>query len=209
MEMISTTDVQQISEEGMFQYVIPLEEGVLLARKDHKAEARAANKLRRQAGVATRFSPFDNSMSISYQEIQIIHGIINYLDSKSTLSLGFPSYQKHLKEEGQKIDHVHPLCFIWAIVSHPEMLQKLRGFKDNSAFALKWDGFLGYSMFHDKGFGRNMEKYYNHRDFQDYAGEFEAFYRALSLRPDIMNAHASSKQWASFAAALLEERSYY
>jgi len=201
MEMVSIADVQGEIQKDCFQFAIPLQEGGLLAKKEKKEASKQKSM--------DRMAPFGNGMTISHQEIQIIHGIINYLDSKSTLSLGFPSNQKHLKEEGKRIDHVHPLCFIWAIVSYPEMRHKLRGFRDNSAFALKWDGFLGYSMFHDKGFGRNMEKYYNHRDFQDYQGEFEPFYRCLNLRPDVMNNYAASKQWAQFASALLEDASYF
>jgi hypothetical protein len=209
MEVVSTVDSYPAAGTSNFQYSIPLEDSALVAIRDRRAEAREANKQRRQAATAHHVAPFNNWMYITPKDIQVIHGIINYLDSKGTLALAFPANQKFLKEEGKKIDHVHPLCFIWAIVSVPEMRDRLRNFRDNSAFALKWDGFLGYSSFHDKGFGRNMERYYNHRDFHECLEEFEAFYRSLSLRPEIMNQYVASKQWAQFASALLESGSYF
>lgn len=210
MEVVSTVEIYKLAEQQDFQYSVPLESHhSLLARKDHRGDVRDISRLRKQGAAADRLAPFNNDMTISLHEIQVIHGIINYLDSKSTLALGFPSNQKYLKDEGKKIDHVHPLCFIWAIVSHPEMREKLRRFRDDSAFALKWEGFLGYSLFHDKGFGRNMEKYYNHRDFNDCREEFEAFYRSLNLRPDLMNDYVASKRWHLFASALLEPSSYH
>ncbi|MBM3191686.1 MAG: hypothetical protein FJZ63_03390 [Chlamydiae bacterium] len=153
--------------------------------------------------------PFSNELTIDSREIKIVRNIIEYIDSKSTLALGLPGNQKHLKEEGKKIDSLHPLCFIWAIVSQPDLKEKLRHFRDNSAFALKWSGFLGYSAFHDKGFGRNMERYYNHREAREYLQEFEPFYKALRLRPEVMNSSAESKNWKDFASALLDESSYY
>lgn len=153
-------------------------------------------------------APFGNWMTISLKDIQIIRGIISYIDSKNTVALGLPSNQKYLKDEGKKIEHVHPLCFIWAIVSHPESKDKLRDFRDNSAFALKWSGFLGYSVFHDKGFGKNMDRYYNHREPREYLGEFEAFYHGLGLKSEVMNPLATSKNWGEFASALLEDSSY-
>jgi hypothetical protein len=153
--------------------------------------------------------PFGNELSINAQEMRVARNIIEYMDSKSTLALGLPGNQKHLKEEGKKIDHLHPLCFIWAIVGQEDLREKVRYFRDNSAFALKWNGFLGYSTFHDKGFGRNMERYYNHRDPQEYLQEFEPFYLTLRLRPEIMNPYAISKNWRDFASALVDESSYY
>ena len=208
MEVVSTVEAQYATVGELFQYSVPLASSEMLAFRDQRAEAREANKQRRQALTPHYINPFGNAMQISPKDIQVIHGIINYLDSKNTLALGFPSNQKHLKEEGKKIEHVHPLCFIWSIVSHSEMRDKLRNFRDNTAFSLKWNGFLGYSAFHDKGFGKNMERYYNHREFNEYAHEFEAFYRALNLRPDVMNPYAAEKRWDVFASALLEESSY-
>jgi len=153
-------------------------------------------------------SPFGNSFTITQKEVSIIRGIIDYMDSKSTIALGLPSNQKHLKEEGKKVDHVHPLCFIWSILSDTQYREKVKGFKENSAFALKWNGFLGYSSFHDKGFGRNMEKFYNHRDPREFRAEFESFYRSLNLKPEIMDPHLQAKNWRGFAAALVDPNSY-
>lgn len=164
---------------------------------------------RKASSNANSISPFNNHLSIDSKDISVIHGIIRYLDSKNTFALGLPSNQKHLKEEGKKIDHVHPLCFIWSIVSNQELKGKLREFRDNSAFSLKWNGFLGYSSFHDKGFGKNMERYYNHCNINDCISEFEAFYHTLHLRADVMNTYAFAKDWAGFASALLEPSSYY
>ncbi|MEI8301049.1 MAG: hypothetical protein WCG10_05505 [Chlamydiota bacterium] len=163
----------------------------------------------KKAGDSPVQHPFGNEFAINAQEIHVVRSIIEYMDSKSTLALGLPANQKHLKDEGKKIDHVHPLCFIWAIISQEDLRGKLRYFRDNSAFALKWNGFLGYSSFHDKGFGRNMEKYYNHRDPQEYLREFELFYVALGLRPEAVNSYAISKNWRDFASALVDESSYY
>lgn len=208
MEVISTVDIKTSLWGENLQYSVPLGCESLLVAHGRKIEITSGNKQKRQVGAADQIHPFNNWMTISHKDIQVIHGIINYLDSKNTLTLGFPSNQKYLKDEGKKIEHVHPLCFIWSIVNHPEMREKLRHFRDNSAFSLKWDGFLGYSTFHDKGFGKNMEKYYNHRDFSEYCGEFEAFYRALNLRSEFMNEYASSKHWKEFASALIEPSSY-
>lgn len=155
------------------------------------------------------FNPFDNALTINQKEVKIIREIIEYLDSKTTIALGLPSNQKHLKDEGKKIDHVHPLCFIWAILTQPELKKKLIHFRDNSAFSLKWNGFLGYSLFHDKGFGKNMEKYYNHRHPEDYRQEFLDFYKTLRLKEEVMQPFAIMKNWRGFASALLDQHSYY
>lgn len=154
-------------------------------------------------------NPFNNALTITQKEMKVIKEIIEYLDNKTTLALGLPSNQKHLKDEGKKIEHVHPLCFIWSILIQPDLKKKLMNFRDNSAFSLKWNGFLGYSLFHDKGFGKNMEKYYNHRRPEEYHAEFQDFYKTLHLREEIMQPFAVTKNWRDFASALLDSRSYY
>lgn len=155
------------------------------------------------------YAPFGNSMIISAHDVKVIQDIIIYLDNRSTISIGLPANQRHLKEEGKKIEHVHPLCFIWAILHRPDLKEKLRNFRDNSAFALKWNGFLGYSSFHDKGFGRNLERYYNHRSADEYIHEFKDFYRSLNLKEEKLNPHVYSKNWRGFASALLDHDSYF
>lgn len=212
METVSYVDREHqadyIEVDG-FRYIAVSSSSSLLSPGSYQRHkgARDAKQKNMSREVEAR-SPFGNWMTITPKEIQIIRDMIRYIDSKTTIGLGLPSNQKYLKDEGKKIDHVHPLCFIWAIISHPDLKNKLRDFRDNSAFALKWNGFLGYSAFHDKGFGKNMEKYYNHRDPRDYLGEFEAFYHCLGLKPEEMNAYAEVKDWSSFASALLDDRFY-
>lgn len=152
--------------------------------------------------------PFGNGFKIHEHEMQVIHNIINYMDSKSTLALGWPGNQKYLIDLGKKIDHVHPLCFIWTILIDAKLKAKVKSFRDDSAFALKWNGFLGYSPFHDKGLGRNLERYYNRRQPADYMHEFEAFYKTLNLKPHALNHFVQNKDWKGFASAVLEESSY-
>lgn len=165
-------------------------------------------KVARKEGSGEVLEPFNNGISINRSEMQIIASIINYLDEKSTLALGLPKNQKYLKDQGKKIDHVHPLCFIWTIVSSKELKSKLLSFRDNSAFALKWNGFLGYSVFHDKGFGKNMERFYNSKQPSEYQEDLNAFYRVLGLKAEVMDPHAHAKNWKAFASALLDDSSY-
>lgn len=180
------------------------------AQLDDKKYKKAIKKPNNIRGESLNIkNPFGNGITIHKTEMSIIENIITYMDSKSTFNLGWPSNQRFLKEEGEKIDHVHPLCFIWTIVSNPSLRSKLKSFRDDSAFSLKWNGFLGYSPFHNKGFGKNMEKFYNHKQPQEYLHEFEAFYKALGLKPDVMNSFAIRKEWKEFASALLEKESYY
>lgn len=153
-------------------------------------------------------APFGNGLTINSLEIKIIQDIIHYLDSRSTMALGLPSNQRHLKEEGKKIDHVHPLCFIWAIIKESSLRDKLRSFRDNSAFSLKWNGFMGYSTFHDKGFGKNLERYYNHRSPADFEQEFKKFCQVLNLKEEKIMPHVMIKSWRGFASALVDEDSY-
>lgn len=155
------------------------------------------------------FAPFGNGLTINSSEIKIIQDIIHYLDSRSTIAIGLPSNQRHLKEEGKKIDHVHPLCFIWAIIKESSLRDKLRSFRDNSAFSLKWNGFMGYSTFHDKGFGKNLERYYNHRNPADFEQEFKNFCHALRIKEEKVMPHVMIKSWRDFASALVEEDSYF
>jgi hypothetical protein len=211
MEIISNVDIENRAydtEVEGFRYIVPSNSSRLVVVKQQRHTGKQEVKHNKVSKESETRSPFGNWMTITLKEIHIIREMIHYIDSRSTLALGLPSNQKHLKDEGKKIAHVHPLCFIWAIVTHPELKNKLRDFRDNSAFALKWNGFLGYSSFHDKGFGRNMEKYYNHRDPEDYLNEFEAFYHCLGLKSEEMNVFAASKNWADFASALLDESSY-
>lgn len=53
-----------------------------------------------------------------------------------------------------------------------------------------------------------MEKYYNHKDPQEYLHEFEAFYKSINLKPEVMNPYAMSKNWKGFTSALLDDSSY-
>ena len=211
MEIISNVDmenkVNDIEVEG-FRYAIPSRSSSLVVVRAQKQIGKQEVKHNKTSRESEARAPFGNWMTITSKEIHIIREMINYIDSKNTIGLGLPSNQRYLKDEGKKIAHVHPLCFIWAIISHPDLKNKLRDFRDNSAFALKWNGFLGYSSFHDKGFGKNMEKYYNHRDPNDYLGEFEAFYHCIGLKSEVMDVYAKSKDWAAFASALLDESSY-
>jgi hypothetical protein len=154
-------------------------------------------------------APFNNGLTINSSEIKVIQDIIHYLDSRSTMALGLPSNQRHLKEEGKKIDHVHPLCFIWAIIKEASLRDKLRAFRDNSAFSLKWNGFMGYSTFHDKGFGKNLERYYNHRNPAEYEHEFKNFCQVLRLKEEKIMPHVMIKSWRGFASALVDESSYF
>ncbi len=152
--------------------------------------------------------PFGLGFKIHVNEMRIIKGIINFIHEKSTMALGWPSNQKYLLNEGKKIEHIHPLCFIWAVLKDQTLKAKVKSFKDNSMFALKWSGFLGYSMFHDNGFGKNMERYYNHRNPNDYQREFEAFYKALGVKSSVANPYALKKDWRGFASVLLESSTY-
>jgi hypothetical protein len=214
MEMIAyveTNNKTTHSEVDGFHYRVP--PSMLIKHSKHSTKhprdtgyREIVHKKVSKEGVA--MAPFGNWMTITPKEVQIIRDMISYIDSKSTLALGLPSNQRYLKEEGKRIAHVHPLCFIWAIIIQPELRNKLRDFRDNSAFALKWSGFLGYSAFHDKGFGKNMEKYYNHRNPEEYLGEFEAFYHSLGLKSEEMHSHAVAKNWEGFASALLNDSSY-
>lgn len=196
-----------------FQYNIPQgfaeDNGSMMLASRYRHDCSKKELRHKKMGDNSTERPFGNELTINAYEMGVVRNIIEYMDSKSTLALGLPANQKHLKDEGKKIDHVHPLCFIWAIIGQEDLREKVRYFRDNSAFALKWNGFLGYSAFHDKGFGRNMEKYYNHRDPQEYLKEFEPFYATLRLRPEVMNPHAISKNWRDFASALVNESSYY
>ena len=155
------------------------------------------------------FAPFGDGLTINSVEIKTIQDIIHYLDGRSTMALGLPSNQRHLKEEGKKIDHVHPLCFIWAILKESSLRHKLRSFRDNSAFALKWNGFLGYSTFHDKGFGKNLERYYNHRSPSEFEHEFKNLCRVLHVKEEKVMPHVMIKSWRGFAAALVDDENYY
>lgn len=162
------------------------------------------NQVRRREG----HEPIGFGFIIKDSEMAIIADIINFMNSKSTVAMALPSNQKYLKDQGKKIDHLHPLCFIWTIARSDDLKAKLRSFRDNSAFALKWNGFLGYSSFHDKGFGRNMEKYYNSRDPADYQHEFDAFYRSLNIKADVLNPYIQRKDWKGFTSAIIEQSSY-
>lgn len=155
------------------------------------------------------FAPFGDGLTINSVEIKTIQNIIHYLDDRSTMALGLPSNQRHLKEEGKKIDHVHPLCFIWAILKETSLRHKLRSFRDNSAFALKWNGFLGYSTFHDKGLGKNLERYYNHRSPSEFEHEFKNLCRVLHIKEDKVMPHVMIKSWRGFASALVDDENYY
>ncbi|PCI95464.1 hypothetical protein COB11_02175 [Candidatus Aerophobetes bacterium] len=189
---------------------------IIAARNDRKVKLEDRQKLynekkanrekvrRRQDG----HEPIGFGFRIKDFEMAIIADIINFMDSKSTIAMAFPSNQKYLKDQGKRINHLHPLCFIWTIARDDGLKAKLRIFRDNSAFALKWNGFLGYSAFHDKGFGRNMEKYYNHRNPGDYQHEFDAFYRSLNIKADVMSPYAQSKDWKGFSSAIIEPSSY-
>lgn len=184
----------------------------IIARVDKrsKQDIRFEKKARREQ-VKRRHEgcePFGYGFFIKPSEEAIVASIINFMDSKNTVTLAWPSNQKYLKDQGNKIDHLHPLCFLWAIVKNEDLKAKLRTFRDNSAFALKWNGFLGYSAFHDKGFGKNMEKYYNHRNPQDYQHEFDAFYRSVNLKKEAVNHFAQSKDWKGFTSAVIEPSSY-
>ena len=154
------------------------------------------------------YEPFGCGFKITPSDEKTVRGIIEFMDSKSTISLALPGNQKHLKDEGKKIDNLHPLCFIWVVTKDENLKSKLRTFRDNSAFALKWNGFLGYSHFHDKGFGRNMEKYYNHRNPSDYQHEFDAFYQATGIKPEALNSFVERKDWKGFTSAVIEPSSY-
>ncbi|MCH9630573.1 MAG: hypothetical protein S4CHLAM37_05740 [Chlamydiia bacterium] len=178
-----------------------------LDEKQRVYEERKANRekvKRRQEG----YEPIGFGFRIKDPEMAIIADIINFMDSKSTIAMALPSNQKYLKDQGKRIDHLHPLCFIWTIAKNDDLKAKLRTFRDNSAFSLKWNGFLGYSAFHDKGFGRNMEKYYNSRHPSDYQHEFDAFYRSLNIKAEVMNPYAQNKDWKGFSSAIIEPSSY-
>lgn len=155
------------------------------------------------------FTPFGPHYPITAQEVKIVQDLIHYLDSKSTVALGLPSNQKHLKDEGKKIDHIHPLCFTWAIVKERSLRSKLRSFRDNSAFSLKWNGFMGYSAFHDKGLGKNLERYYNHKHPAEFEQEFKNFCHVLHLKEEKIMPHVMIKSWRGFASALVEEDNYF
>ncbi len=176
--------------------------------KKSRPDVERRKQERAAAEKASTKEPFGNGLKIRDHEIAIIHRIINYMDSKSTLALGWPSHQKFLIGEGNKVHHVHPLCFIWAIIIDPSLKRKVKSFRDDSMFALKWNGFLGYSPFHDRGFARNLERFYNHRDPKEFIKELDSFYEILNLKPEVLNRYAVKKDWRGFSGALFDGSSY-
>ena len=153
-------------------------------------------------------SPFGNTMTIRSSEMSVIRGIIEYMNQNNVVFLSLPASQNHLKKEGKKIDRVHPLCFIWTIVSSPTHRAMLKSFRDGWFDGIKWQGFLGTSVFHNKGFSKNMESVYGRRSFDDCKDDFAAFYIALNLKPEVMDPYVQNKKWVQFTSALLENSSY-
>lgn len=203
---------QLVWQESLEESRLPSPRGVLadkgsINKGSYLERFHFTNQMKRAHGEV--LAPFGNGFTINSIEIKVIQDIIHYLDSRSTMALGLPSNQRHLKEEGKKIDHVHPLCFIWAIIKESSLRDKLRSFRDNSAFSLKWNGFMGYSTFHDKGFGKNLERYYNHRNPADYEQEFKNFCQVLRIKEEKVMPHVMIKSWRGFASALVEEDSYF
>lgn len=173
-----------------------LQKRKILAEKRRAARAVSPSK--------NHVDPFGNGITITGKDMGVIASIINFLDSKSTLALGWPSNQKHVINLGNQINHVHPLCFIWTIVSNNDLRNKVKSFRDNSLLSLKWNGFLGLSAFHNKGFCKNMSRYYDDKDPTAYEKEFQDFCRALNLKEDEILPIAKRKNWKLFASKLLD-----
>lgn len=68
-----------------------------------RSQRREAPKMQQVAYTGGhQIDPFGIGILIKHHDMHTIGEIIRYMDKKTTIALGLPSNQKHLKDEGKK-----------------------------------------------------------------------------------------------------------
>lgn len=138
----------------------------------------------------------DDKFPIADKQVQSAREIIKTLADASTFELLKEDVQAGLKAKGNELDKVHPLCLLWALFGHSETKARLVVLTEKTIVpgTSIWDIVLGYSNFvaeeegsEKKGYGLSLEKFYGGKSLEEVKGDFDAFYEALRLNPDVMN----------------------
>ncbi|MCE2982397.1 MAG: hypothetical protein LW832_02410 [Parachlamydia sp.] len=93
----------------------------------------------------------DYYATLTKQEKKDIHDIVTSLASDSLISLG--ANKSSLKKKGERIEHLHPLKFLEAILTDEKLKAGMHAIRDRGAWI--WDEFVGGFI---RGFKEETEK---------------------------------------------------
>lgn len=130
-----------------------------------------------------------DKLFLSDRERSTIYEIIHTMATHSLTQLLFK--KKSLEDMGQTIEQVHPLRFVYHILSSSDLKSDLYRVR-RSYF--KWNGFMG-------GFKRRMSEELLKNNIDKYLPEF---CRDLGIKKDIIDQLVLKKDWEGLVKALMD-----